>query len=368
MRKLLLFALLISSVYACSQKTSSNSGFEINGKIKGYESGVIHLKKQQSGNWVTIDSTNSKQGEFKLTGRIAKPELLYIFFEGNKKASGIFVENANISFTASIDNLNSPTVKGSKSNEAFLQFSNELKVFQNKSSDLYKQYIEAKKADNNSLVKEIEESYYKLDEEKTGFIKNYVATHNKSFVTPYIILRELMHSLDANGLDSILKTLDSKLNESVYVVEMNKRLTVLQNVAVGKQAPDFALNDTLGNPISLSSFKGKYLLIDFWAAWCSPCRAENPNNVKLYAKYKDKGFEILGVSFDKSEKAWINAIKKDGLTWSQISDLKGWKCEAGKLYGVRSIPHTVLLDKSGKIIAKNLRGEELNKKIAELLD
>jgi thiol-disulfide isomerase/thioredoxin len=108
--------------------------------------------------------------------------------------------------------------------------------------------------------------------------------------------------------------------------------------------------------------------VDFWAAWCGPCRRENPNNVSLYADYKDKGFEILGVSFDNNREDWIKAINDDGLTWPQVSDLKGWKSAAGKLYGVSSIPHTVLLDKEGVIIAKNLRGEELREKVAELLD
>jgi len=368
MRKILLFLMFIPFINACSQKSTNNLGFEINGTIKDYNSGIITIKKRSNGKWLTIDSTHAKKGAFELTGKIGEPELLYLFFGSNKKIKAVFIENSKITFTGDINNLAASTINGSKSHKVFSQFTNEIKVFENKSSDLYNQYIEAKKIDNKDLVKKIQESYYKLDDEKTSFIKNYVSTHNKSFVTPYIISHHLIFGLDANQLDSILNTLDKKLNSSVYVIQMNERLVVLQNVAIGKQAPDFTLNDTLGNPISLSSLKGKYVLIDFWAAWCSPCRAENPNNVKLYKKYKNKGFEIFGVSLDNSKKAWINAIKKDGLTWPQVSDLIGWKSKAGKLYGVQSIPHTVLLDKNGKIIAKNLRGEELNEKIAELLD
>ncbi len=118
---------------------------------------------------------------------------------------------------------------------------------------------------------------------------------------------------------------------------------------------------------SLSSLKGKYVLIDFWASWCSPCRQENPNVVKAYQMYKDKGFDILGVSMDQNKKNWLKAIKDDNLTWHHISDLKGWACEGGKLYGVNSIPHSVLIDKEGIIIAKDLRGEELLNKLAELM-
>jgi len=368
MKKIILISLLASFMYACNQSPVENSGFEITGKISGYDSGMVFLKKRILGEWIIVDSTNSKNGEFSLSGNVTSPEMLYLFFGNDKDLSKVFVENSKISFTANIDSLANSTITGSKSHDAFFQYSNEFKVFENKSSDLYKQYTNAKKEGNEDLMKEIETNYDKLYEEQIDFVKNYINTHKASFVTPYIISRELIHSLDVNELDSVLNNLDKKLDSPVYVIQLKERLTVLQKVSIGKQAPDFSLNDTLGNSISLSSFKGKYVLIDFWAAWCRPCRAENPNNVKLYKKYKDKGFEILGVSFDDTRDAWVKAIKKDGLTWTQISDLKGWKCEAGKLYGVMSIPHTVLLDKEGKIIAKDLRGEELNKKIAELLD
>jgi peroxiredoxin len=178
----------------------------------------------------------------------------------------------------------------------------------------------------------------------------------------------LAYALDVNELDSLVKIIDTTLNASTYMVSLKKQVEVLRGVEVGKTAPDFTLNDTTGNPVSLSSFRGKYLLIDFWAAWCGPCRKENPNNVKLYADYKSKGFEILGVSFDDKHEKWVEAIKKDGLKWTQVSDLKRWKSAAGKLYGVRAIPHTVLLDIQGIIIAKNLSGDDLRAKISELLD
>ena len=368
MRRIILITLLASFIYACNQNPQENLGFEINGKISGYDSGMVKIKKQLSGEWITIDSANSKNGEFKLTGSISSPELLYLFFGTDRNYSTIFIENSKITFTANIDSLKNPNVTGSKSHDEFTQYSKELKVFENKSSDLYKQYMEAEKEGNEELVKEIEANYDKLYEEQIDFVKNYIGTHTNSFVAPYIIIRQLAHSLDVNELDSILNTLDSKIDSSVYVKKLKERVAVLRKVEIGKEAIDFTLNDTLGNPISLSSFKGKYVLVDFWAAWCRPCRAENPNNVKLYEKYKDKGFEILGVSFDETRDAWVKAINDDGLTWPQVSDLKGWKSEAGKLYGVRSIPHTVLLNKEGVIIAKNLRGEELNEKVAELLD
>jgi peroxiredoxin len=160
--------------------------------------------------------------------------------------------------------------------------------------------------------------------------------------------------------------LDKTLDSSVYTVDLKGKVEILKNVQVGKNAPDFTLNDTTGNPVSMSSLKGKYLLIDFWAAWCGPCRRENPNNVKLYKEFNKKGFEILGVSLDTDRNDWVEAIKSDKLAWTQVSDLKGWKSSAGKLYGVNSIPHTILVDKEGVIIARNLRGKELDAKLREL--
>jgi peroxiredoxin len=138
-------------------------------------------------------------------------------------------------------------------------------------------------------------------------------------------------------------------------------------INIGDIAPDIFLPNPQGKMISLSSLKGKYVLIDFWASWCAPCRQENPNVVRMYQTYKDKGFEIYGVSLDQDKDAWIDAIQRDGLTWAQVSDLNGWRAAPAQTFGVRAIPATVLLDKEGKIIARDLRGEELEQKLKEVI-
>jgi len=147
---------------------------------------------------------------------------------------------------------------------------------------------------------------------------------------------------------------------------LKKQIKAAESFIVGGEAPDFTMNNLAGEPVNLSDFKGKVVLIDFWASWCGPCRKDNPHVVKLYNKYKGDGFEILGVSLDKTQNSWEQAVVKDKLTWTQVSDLKGWKNEVAQLYSVKSIPHTVLLDKEGKLIAMKLRGPALDKKLAEI--
>ncbi len=159
-----------------------------------------------------------------------------------------------------------------------------------------------------------------------------------------------------------------KTAEPVAAAQLGQLLRVSASFVTGGDAPDFRMNDPEGQPVSLSDFRGKVVLVDFWASWCGPCRRENPNVVRMYQQYQPKGFDILGVSLDRTRDPWLAAIEKDGLTWTHVSDLKGWGNEAARLYGVSSIPHTVLVDREGKIIARNLRGAQLEAKLKELFD
>lgn len=168
-------------------------------------------------------------------------------------------------------------------------------------------------------------------------------------------------------LHRLYQTLGKKVKSSEEGKEFETYLEALSAVTIGKQAPLFSQPDTSGNLVNLSDFKGKYLLLDFWASWCPDCRVESPNLVKTYALFKDKNFEILGISFDKDRKSWINAIHMDKLHWRHISDLKRWQNDVGTLYGVKSIPQNILIDPTGKIIARNLHGEDLNNKLKEVL-
>jgi len=206
-----------------------------------------------------------------------------------------------------------------------------------------------------------------MEEEKAAYL-NFVKTHTKSIVG-IAALKKLSESIeDCNVLTGLYESFTGNVKNSTAGKAYAKTLAIMKATAVGAAAPEFTQNDTTGRPVSLTSFRGKYVLVDFWASWCGPCRAENPNVVAVYSKYHDKGFEILGVSLDdeKSHTNWLHAIKNDKLMWQQVSDLQGWNNQAGQMYGIRSIPQNFLLDPSGKIIAKNLRGKDLEKKLAEL--
>ena len=198
----------------------------------------------------------------------------------------------------------------------------------------------------------------------------YVKTHPKS----YSSIAALSYVCGSHADLAVVKPLYNSLSPSLKATttgqELNRRILANQSTKIGEIAPLFTQNDTSGRPVGLKDFRGKYVLLDFWASWCGPCRAENPNYVKNYKTYHDKGFEMLGVSLDKEgdKQKWIDAIHKDGLLWTQVSDLKYWANSAGKLYDVRAVPQNFLIDPQGRIIATNLRGDDLQKKLAEVFD
>lgn len=216
-----------------------------------------------------------------------------------------------------------------------------------------------------ALAKSLDKPYQEIKIQMDDYVRNFILSHKTSISSLAII-----NSLNPEKNTSVYQMLDSALfavfPNSPHVKDFHERVSKLALLSNGSSSPELEIPGTDGKPIKLSSLRGKYVLVDFWASWCGPCRQENPNNVKLYNQYKNKGFEIYGVSLDREKGAWLKAIKDDNLSWIQVSDLEQWNSPVVKMFDIEGIPYTLLLDKEGKIIAKGLRGRALELKLKEI--
>jgi len=366
MKRLILF-LAFTGLIAFSSAQLPH--YVITGKIEGAENIKFFLQQSVNGRLVNLDTAVSINGVFRMTrGSVKYPEIANLVTEDRKKALSFYLENTNITITGKLDSLGSARITGSKTQDEILSLANSIKpmgeMYGAKSAEL----AAAKKAGDTTKMISLSSQMNIMMAQATELEIEFVKSHPKSFASPEI-LRNVATSIKATDLESIIKAMDPEVAKTPIITGLKLRIDILKSVDIGKKAPDFTLNDPQGNKVSLSSKIGsKLLLIDFWAAWCSPCRAENPNVVKVYNEFHSQGFDILGVSLDRSGADWNKAISDDKLTWTHISDLQYWNSAAAKLYGVNSIPANFLLDNNGIIIAKNLRGEALYNKVKEVID
>lgn len=219
---------------------------------------------------------------------------------------------------------------------------------------------------DTTYIKTIDQRYRKRLQDRTDKQFEFAKANPNSYFALVALSEAAGSKVDVAKVQPLFNALSKDLKTTDMGKELAQRIEANTLTAVGKQAPVFTQANEVGKPVSLSDFKGKVVLVEFWASWCSPCRAENPNLVKQYQTYHDKGFEIISVSLDHVKKNWLEAIEKDGLAWTHVSDLKGWNNEVGRLYGVRAVPASFLVDAQGKIIGNGLRGEPLNEKLAEI--
>ena len=365
MKKLLYLIIAAALLGSCSTEKK----YTITGTIDGADSSLVFIQKRVAGQFVKIDSAMILDGKFEIAGGMVDyPDMVYFMIDGKRGAKTFFLENSKIEISGKADSLMAVTVTGSTTQDEYDMYVEEMKPVNDKMKALNDEYREVRTADPERAAA-IDAETETLYEESVQMQKDYVKAHPASFAT-VSILKSISYGMDEVELEEYLNALDPKLAVAQTVIDLRERVAVLKTVAIGVVAPDFEQADAEGNMIKMSSLNtGKYLFIDFWASWCGPCRRENPNVVKAYEAFHPLGLEMLGVSLDRENEKdkWLEAIVMDQLGWNHVSDLQYWNNAAAKLYGVNSIPANILLDSDGVIIAKNLRGEKLHEKLAELL-
>jgi peroxiredoxin len=316
--------------------------------------------------------------KFHFTAKVTEPTLanLMVRFEPvagkdrpRVERMQLFIEPGNITVSVK-DSMDLATVSGSQSQKAFEALSKLEKPYDEKAEALSKKYRQYYDAKDTAGTKSLEAEFDKLSQEREKKVYHtYLMENANSPIALYVLNQYAGYDIDAKKVEPLFKKLPAATRSLPSGIAFKERIETAKKTGVGAYAMNFTQNDTLDKPVSLSDFKGKYVLIDFWASWCGPCRAENPNVVKAFNEYKDKDFTVLGISLDQPGKkqAWLDAIHKDNLTWTHVSDLKFWDNAVAKQYGIRAIPQNLLIDPTGKIIAKNIRGEELTKKLEEVI-
>lgn len=363
MKKIFYLIVLLAFIIACS----SEPHYTIKGVIANADSITFLLQKRVSDKIVTIDSAYSKKGTFKMKGRIEYPDMVQLIAKNTSYGTSFFIENSEMTITGKLDSLFDAKVTGSKTQDEYRSLIDGIKPLSDQYSKLYSDYQEARRSNDTAKISQIRKGASAISKQMLTLQKDFIKNNPSSYVTP-LLLRDLSLEMETGELETAVNALDTNIAKLPDMQDIMVRVKAMKAVDIGQKAPDFTLNDVNGKPVSLYSKVGsRLLLIDFWAAWCNPCRLENPNVVKIYNEYHKKGFDIFGVSLDQSKEDWVKAIEADKLTWTEVSDLQYWNSAAAKIYAVNAIPANFLLDDKGTIIARNLRGEALRNKVSEIL-
>jgi peroxiredoxin len=360
---------------------SAQDRFTLLGKVGQDNSPAQAYLLYRDGKRIVTDSVKIVNGMFKFTGTIQEPVPARLIidhkgvgFAGTTNSADMimmYLAKGTIQVN-SPDSLKRAVFPGSVINAEYNKYKTHMAGINREIEQINSNYNSKSgksRKDSISLKRYEDESAAAYRRYKV-LLFEFIKANPDSYVSLSVLREAASPVINVPVIEPVFNSLSSKLKASVAGKEFKETMEQRRALSVGRYAPVFTQNDQFDKPINLSDFRGKYVLIDFWASWCMPCRAENPHVVKAYNKFKDRNFTVIGVSLDRPGKKedWIKAIQADGLVWTQVSDLKYWDNAVAKLYGIRSVPQNFLLDKEGKIIAENLRGEDLMNKLAELLE